>query len=491
MDYVPDTKSTEGRSQSGALAAAAELARQVAAEPGVLREGLRETTRFLVSELDLTSLVLEVRIGSEWIRVSAGATDGGPEPLEVPVLRDKLKVGRMLASLSQAETPGYSLENGEDKEVREVHEVQEALTPVADVISLAVSTAEAQAVAAQRASQGSVVQLASEALSRTFDEYQIHRTVLSLAIELFDSRAGMVSTGEGDLDVNVGFEDSPEALEALGEAEPSRKGWRGQVKGGYAVGVTFSKQEGSIFLFRDEQPYEASDLTSLKLVARQLSFARERGKLYTALEKRDLEAILALSAALESRDGTTGDHINRTQSLAESVALDLGLGEAGARAARYSAILHDIGKIGVPDAILNKPGALDEEEWEVMRRHPAMGAEILGSIAGFDHISEVVLAHHERFDGGGYPAGLSGESIPVEARIISVVDAYDAMTNDRPYRGAMSHETALGELERNAGTQFDPAVIESTGRVIGRGITGITDARSHTEHKEHRNGGAA
>lgn len=226
-------------------------------------------------------------------------------------------------------------------------------------------------------------------------------------------------------------------------------------------------------MLRDEQPYGEPDVTSLRLVARQLSYARERSQLHAALEQRGLEAILALSAALESRDGTTGDHIDRAQHLAEDVALDLGLEPAEARNARYTAILHDVGKIGVPDAILNKPGALSEEEWETMRLHPGIGAEILSSIAGFERISGAVLAHHERFDGGGYPEGLSGDQIPLEARIISVVDAYDAMTNDRPYRKAMTHNEAIRELEQGAGTQFDPRVVESLGHVIGRNLTSI------------------
>ena len=122
-------------------------------------------------------------------------------------------------------------------------------------------------------------------------------------------------------------------------------------------------------------------------------------------------------------------------------------------------MLNDIGKIGVPDAVLNKPGLLNEEEWEVMRRHPVTGAKILSGISGFERVADAVDKHHERFDGKGYPRGIAGEEIPVEARIISVVDAFDAMTNDRPYRGAMGREEALEELARESGKQFDPTVV--------------------------------
>jgi HD-GYP domain-containing protein (c-di-GMP phosphodiesterase class II) len=128
---------------------------------------------------------------------------------------------------------------------------------------------------------------------------------------------------------------------------------------------------------------------------------------------------------------------------------------------RYASVLHDIGKVGIPDAILNKPGKLDENEWEFMRRHPRIGADIVDQIEGFEEISAAIIAHHERYDGGGYPFGLKGEEIPIEARIISVVDTYDAMTSDRPYRRALSHDTAIAELSRCAGTQFDTRVVEA------------------------------
>ncbi len=127
---------------------------------------------------------------------------------------------------------------------------------------------------------------------------------------------------------------------------------------------------------------------------------------------------------------------------------------------RYAAVLHDVGKIGVPDALLSKPGRLDEREWEIMRRHPEIGADILGKIGGFESIARTALTHHERVDGKGYPVGLADQEIPIEARIISAVDAFDAMTNDRPYRAAMAVEDALAELVRGAGSQFDSGVVE-------------------------------
>ncbi|MBA4115346.1 MAG: HD-GYP domain-containing protein [Rubrobacter sp.] len=174
-----------------------------------------------------------------------------------------------------------------------------------------------------------------------------------------------------------------------------------------------------------------------------------------------LDTISALAVALESRDGGTGEHIKRTHLLAGQVARRLGLSAEEARVARYGAVLHDIGKIGIPDAVLNKPSRLTDEEWEVMRRHPNMGADMVNQVSGFEPVAEVVLAHHERHDGLGYPKGLAGEEIPMGARLISAADAYDAMTNDRPYREALTHEQAVAELEANSGGQFDPEVVEA------------------------------
>ena len=174
-----------------------------------------------------------------------------------------------------------------------------------------------------------------------------------------------------------------------------------------------------------------------------------------------LNAISALAAVLESHDSATGEHVKRTQTLAGQVARWLGLSAEEARVMRYAAVLHDIGKIGVPDDILNKPGKLTGEEWEVMHRHPRVGAGVVGKISGFELVAEVVVAHHERHDGLGYPRGLAGEEIPVGARVISAVDAYDAMTSDRPYREALTHEQAVAELEVNSGGQFDPEIVEA------------------------------
>jgi HD-GYP domain-containing protein (c-di-GMP phosphodiesterase class II) len=124
-----------------------------------------------------------------------------------------------------------------------------------------------------------------------------------------------------------------------------------------------------------------------------------------------------------------------------------------------AARLHDVGKLAVPDAILQKPGPLDEDEWKVMRKHPDMGAEMVARVPGLEELAELVRAHHERWDGSGYPQGLAGERIPLASRVISACDAFEAMLSNRPYRAPLTADEALAELTAGSGSQFDPAVV--------------------------------
>lgn len=169
--------------------------------------------------------------------------------------------------------------------------------------------------------------------------------------------------------------------------------------------------------------------------------------------------LAAISRAIEAVDQTHG-HGARVAALAEPVAMRLGWDRERIRSLRFAAPLHDIGKVAVRREVLRKPGPLTAEELAEIRDHPRAGAKIVLPLRGARHALPYVLFHHERWDGGGYPAGLRGRSIPLEARILAVADAFDAMISPRPYRGPLSHQRALAEIGRCAGTQFDPIVVE-------------------------------
>jgi diguanylate cyclase (GGDEF)-like protein len=173
-----------------------------------------------------------------------------------------------------------------------------------------------------------------------------------------------------------------------------------------------------------------------------------------------LAAAMLLAETLDLRDVSTARHSQTVGRYAEGIARAIGLTEERVQRIRAAGVLHDVGKLGVADAVLQKPGPLTDEEWADMRRHPELGARILDH-ANLRDISGWVLAHHERVDGGGYPHGLAGDAIPLEARILAVADAYEAMTADRPYRTALGHDAAREELMAGAGTQFDPAVVDA------------------------------
>jgi diguanylate cyclase (GGDEF)-like protein len=175
--------------------------------------------------------------------------------------------------------------------------------------------------------------------------------------------------------------------------------------------------------------------------------------------------VLAIADVIDARDRATATHSQSVGRYAAAIARELGLPEPVVERVRFGGIVHDVGKIGIPDSILRKPGWLSAEDWVEMRRHPEIGASILAG-ANLNDVSEWVLAHHERPDGTGYPHGLSGTDIPLEARILAVADAYEAMTSDRIYRAAKSEEDARAELVRCSGTQFDTRVVEAFLRVL-------------------------
>jgi putative two-component system response regulator len=170
--------------------------------------------------------------------------------------------------------------------------------------------------------------------------------------------------------------------------------------------------------------------------------------------------IFMLAQAVEAKDAYTEGHLRRLRSYGEQLAMACDLPPDEVQAVRYGGILHDIGKIGISEAILLKPGPLDENEILQIRQHPEIGARIISQMRFAPEVGPIILGHHERWDAKGYPQGLRGEAVPVGARIISIVDAYDAMTTDRPYRRALMLDEVLQRLRKDRGTQFDPNILD-------------------------------
>jgi putative two-component system response regulator len=176
--------------------------------------------------------------------------------------------------------------------------------------------------------------------------------------------------------------------------------------------------------------------------------------------ERTESVIFMLALAVEAKDAYTEGHLRRLASYSEQLALAAGLSPEQSKMIRYGGLLHDIGKISVDDAVLRKPGALTLEEYAHIKLHPEHGARIVAPMRFAADVGPIILGHHERWDGKGYPRGLTGQDIPVGARIVSIVDAYDAMMTDRPYRQAMSREDTLARLRAGSGIQWDPRLLE-------------------------------
>jgi hypothetical protein len=229
--------------------------------------------------------------------------------------------------------------------------------------------------------------------------------------------------------------------------------------------------------------YHLLMLAAIALAFRALLFERAQGKtlrsvLEAALELEvsvdyeqfDVEVVAALVAAVEVKDRETQGHNRRVAELSVRIGHKLCMTASEQRALARAGLLHDVGKLGIPDAILHKHGALDESEWKVMKTHPEIGVGIMGRAGHFKRELLAVLYHHERMDGSGYPHGLIGEAIPIEARIIAVADTYDVLTSDRPYRKARSRADARRVVETEAGSHLDPKVVDALLKILDKEI---------------------
>ncbi|HYW28426.1 MAG TPA: HD domain-containing phosphohydrolase [Gaiellales bacterium] len=215
--------------------------------------------------------------------------------------------------------------------------------------------------------------------------------------------------------------------------------------------------------------FTADDIEFCRLVCDHAGIVLGTATMAERLEEQHLATVAALAAALEAKDAYTGNHAQTIAEFAVAVGEELGLGGRELRATRMGALLHDVGKIGIPESILNKPGPLTDDEFTVMKRHTVIGADIIAGIPGMEEVVSLVRSSHERWDGRGYPDGLQGNEVPRGAYVIAVCDAFHAMVEDRVYRKAMSYEGAIAELRRCSGTQFMPAAVEALVAVVERG----------------------
>lgn len=313
-----------------------------------------------------------------------------------------------------------------------------------------------------------------ELLRGFLDRWQLHAGLTAMVVAVVLAMELLVPTGQVSCHWLAAFLLGPVLLAAT--------------RGGVGAGLLVNGLTGSVYLaevLRLVQPrtgpelFEAvfSSYASLTVFAaaavvaglyagRQASLVAALESQHMALQRNFERVVTALAAAIEAKDPTTRGHVQRVARLAVAVGRKLGLTGQALEMLRYGAILHDVGKIGVPEEILNKPGDLDPSERLQMERHVDAGVDILGNVDILGPAIPIIRYHQERWDGRqdvcfpGY-FGLKGEDIPLEARIIAAVDAYDAMTNHRPYRSALSHEEAVAELRREAGHQFDPRVVEA------------------------------
>ena len=314
---------------------------------------------------------------------------------------------------------------------------------------------EAEALAAALVEKG-YVGLVLDRLAKQASEVMAAERSSILVRDREDRSVTIVAASSGPADDLVGSHvpKRAERLEAIGDAAVPF-GWDGTIQGALSVRSTLRTRR-----------YTERELDVLATLGAITGAAVRHAQARTELLPDVCGPIGDFAEMLSECDPYTAEHSDGIVEMASTVGEALGMTPVDLDELRLAAPLHDIGKIRVPEAILSKPGPLSERERIVMNHHPAWGAELLACVPGVEVVAGIVRFHHERWDGTGYPDGLSGERIPLASRIISACDAFNAMTSDRPYRGAMSVEHALVELRDNAGTQFDPRVVAEVEKAV-------------------------
>jgi len=213
-------------------------------------------------------------------------------------------------------------------------------------------------------------------------------------------------------------------------------------------------------LNKETGDFNSVDIKLMSSIANQSAVFLTNNMLYSDLQELLMGVLHALTATIDAKDPYTCGHSNRVAIISKRLAESMGLPSARVQQIYLAGLMHDVGKIGVPESVLCKPGRLTAEEYDAVKKHPALGAKILGDIRQLDDVIGGILYHHERLDGRGYPQGLYGDEVPLDARIIGLADCFDAMSSDRTYRQALPLDAVISEIRKCAGTQFDPDVVE-------------------------------
>ncbi|HDT14668.1 MAG TPA: HD domain-containing protein, partial [Firmicutes bacterium] len=320
----------------------------------------------------------------------------------------------------------------------------------------------------------------------TLDEKHIYETAIRAGISgIFEGASGIIAAANENNEIEIaasfGYRDdlSGRVLSSVGAAGWVIRNSRGlfvkdykrlkfydrgsddiYLKGPSILAPVQKKGRtaGAICVTRQNRPFSKEDSYFLTILATHVGISAEAAGLYENVKKDYINTIYALAAAVDAKDHYTHGHSTTVMKYSVKIAEHLGLSAEEVETIKYAALLHDIGKIGISEAIINKPAKLTKEEYTVMKMHPQLGANIIVKIDSLRKLAPLVLAHHEWHNGNGYPLGLRGEEIPRGARIISVADAYSTMTSKRPYRDVMGNDFAVEEFKKYSGTQFEPEI---------------------------------
>ncbi len=331
------------------------------------------------------------------------------------------------------------------------------------------------------------------------NQQEIYQKMLNLAARLVNSDKGTLlifdeDTNEMKLVAKIGI-DLPQEFANPRSGHILREGFAGKIlQEGKAIFVEDKEKEtrflnpeekkyyprrfgslplkakrgiiGVMNISLENEPFPGQKISLLNIISNQAAITLENVELYQNLQIFYFETVQTLSRAIDAKDAYTWEHADRSRKYARAIALEMNLPEIMGRNIEYAALLHDVGKIGIEESILGKPGALTSEEKETVRKHPSIGRKLLAPISLLAPVVPMILYHHEWYNGQGYLEGLKGDDIPIGARIVALIDAWDAMTSDRPYRKAMPKEKAIEEIKKSTGTQFDPQVVAAFLRIL-------------------------